>query len=346
MEIKTITSVKIQDRSHISESRRLSTSIASEMGFSETTTGKIAVIVTEMATNIIKHSTDQKGELLIQEICLKDCQGIELISIDKGPGMRNVAQCMRDGYSTAGSQGTGLGAIKRMSDKFDIYSSFGNGTVIISRIWLDDKEGNSSITHIDIGGISLPKKGEAANGDRWAFHKEEGKLKIILADGLGHGIEASAASIEAIKCFNIHKSSSLSELMESIHGSLRHTRGAAIALAEINYGNKIFSFCGIGNINCVVQTSEKSKTMISHNGIAGHEIRKIQTFETQWIENPTLIMHSDGLSSRWSLEKNNSGLLNKAASITAAILYRDYSRENDDSTVVVTRENIEMEKDK
>ncbi|MDP4172397.1 MAG: ATP-binding protein/SpoIIE family protein phosphatase [Bacteroidota bacterium] len=346
MEIKTLLSVKIQDRSNISEARRLSASIASEMGFNETATGKIAVIVSEMATNIIKHCTDEKGELLVQKICLKDRCGIELIAIDKGPGMRNVTQCLTDGYSTAGSQGTGLGAIKRMSDKFDIYSSFGNGTIIISSIWLDDKGGYSPTALLDIGGISLPKKGERVNGDKWAFRKEEQSLSIILSDGLGHGVDASAASLEAIKCFNMHKSSSLSALMGSIHDSLRHTRGAAVALAEINYGNKILSFCGIGNINCVVQTSEKSKTMISHNGIAGHEIRKIQTFETQWIENSTLIMHSDGLSSRWNLEKNTVGLQNKAASITAAILYRDYSRGNDDLTVVVTRENIDMEKNK
>ena len=60
-------------------------------------------------------------------------QEFELLAIDQGPGMRDVDACMRDGHSTAGTAGCGLGAVLRLSGTFDLFSAPGQGTVVLSR---------------------------------------------------------------------------------------------------------------------------------------------------------------------------------------------------------------------
>jgi hypothetical protein len=76
---------------------------------------------------------------------------------------------------------------------------------------------------------------------------------------------------------------------------------------------------------------------MSHNGIAGHEARRIQQFSVRWPSSGTLIVHSDGISAHWKLDAY-PGLARCHPSVIAGILYRDYRRRADDATVVVTRE--------
>lgn len=332
--MKNIFTIKINEQSGVSEARRLSSYAATAMGFNETDLGRIGIIVTEMCRNLVKH-TKQGGEFLLFRIKRGTCEGLELLAIDKNPGIKNIAEAMRDGFSTAGSPGTGLGSIKRLSDFFDIYSLDGLGTAVLARIWMNKQPVQEH--KFEISGINLPKPGEQVSGDKWTWKTSLQGITVIVADGLGHGLEASNASMEAVKTFEA-ASGSADKLVFSIHQSLTHTRGAAVAVSELELKTKTVKYCGVGNIAGVIVSPAGSRSMISHNGIVGHEARKVQVFDYPWGDNSLLIMHSDGMTSRWNLDKY-PGLLVKSTSIICGVLYRDFARGNDDFTVVAMRVN-------
>jgi hypothetical protein len=243
---------------------------------------------------------------------------------------------MYNGFSTSGSPGTGLGAILRNSSEFDIYSEKAKGTVVLSKYCPDAAKGSSKVHPLKYGAVCLPAKGEEVCGDGWAVEQTEQRCLILVVDGVGHGIEASEASREAVKLLYKNKTRSPSAIVEAIHAGLISTRGAAVAVAEIDHVNRVVHYCGIGNISGRIVAGDMEKNMVSHNGTAGHNARKIQEFTQPWDDECLLIMHSDGLSARWNLA-DYPMLLHKHPSIIAGVLYRDFARGMDDATVVAAK---------
>src|ERR1700683_3506533 len=96
---------RIVDETGIGEARRAAIAMARGTGFSETDAGRVAIAVTEAAANVMKHG--EGGEIILRPIPA----GIEMLAIDKGPGIANLPDAMQDGRSTAGTAGIGLGAI-------------------------------------------------------------------------------------------------------------------------------------------------------------------------------------------------------------------------------------------
>jgi len=161
-------------------------------------------------------------------------------------------------------------------------------------------------------------------------------LLLMLADGLGHGIYASEAAREAERI--LHKSTSISpaSILRDTHDALRKTRGAAVAIAAIEFEVGRLLFAGAGNVSATLLDRQNSRGLASHNGTVGHEIRKVQEFAFPWNGNNLLIMHSDGVTGRWNLG-DYPGIWNQPASVIAAVLYRDFVRERDDATVLVAK---------
>src|SRR4051794_24710081 len=104
----TTVSIRVETRDQAGEARRRAATMASSLRLDETTAGRLALVVTECANNLWKHA--HGGEILLNPLGLED-PGVEVLALDKGPGMSDPARCFQDGYSTAGSPGTGLGAI-------------------------------------------------------------------------------------------------------------------------------------------------------------------------------------------------------------------------------------------
>ncbi len=323
----------IGDTGGVGEIRRGAVAMAKDIHFDETQSGRIGIIVTELASNLAKHATS--GELIIRHIRHRGVNGMEILSVDKGPGIADIGKCMEDGYSTAGSPGTGLGATVRLSDVFDIYSQENKGTVIVSQSWAK-KLPATEMSHVQIGAICLPMHGEKACGDGWALHHGSEGLHLLVSDGLGHGIIAAQATIAAIAHFNETPERTPREMMHSVHQALRSTRGTALAAVAIKPEEAMLTFAGVGNIAGTILDGTKPRGLASYNGIVGHQVHKIQEIQYPWPEDAVLVMHSDGLSNRWKLE-DYPGLRQRHCSLIAAILYRDYQRGRDDVTVLVVR---------
>lgn len=336
MEISLSFTMSVTDRSAASEARREAQRVASRLGFSSADIGSVALIVTEAAKNLVKYATG--GELILQVLEAAGRFGIEMIALDQGPGMANPAACLQDGFSTRGSPGTGLGAISRLSTLFDIFSGPGQGTAVLSRFWPKGSRVPPERDRWEIGALCVPKPGQTVSGDGFAWKEANLGLRVIVTDGLGHGPLAASASLEAIKAFYANWHLTPSELLKIVHEALRSTRGAAIGLAHVRSESGMVHFGGVGNVAGVVIGPTASRSMVSHNGIVGSEMRKIQEFEYPWCEDATLVMHSDGISSRWRLPAY-PGLIRRHPSLLAAVLYRDHRRRTDDSTVVVIRQS-------
>jgi anti-sigma regulatory factor (Ser/Thr protein kinase) len=317
----------IDEASQVGEARRAGSELARSVGFGEVDTGRVALAVTEAAANIVKHGGG--GHLLLRT----DGNGVGFIALDRGPGM-SVAQAMRDGFSTAGTPGTGLGAIERQASEFDMYAVPGHGTAIAAHFWTRPP---AATRGLQIGGVTVPKRGESVCGDGWDAVQAGSRVLILVADGLGHGPLAAAASQRAIEVLRAHAAEPVVAIVERMHAALRSTRGAAAGVAEVDRGANVVRFVGIGNIAAATVVNGHFRSMVSLHGTLGHDVRKVQEFQYPWSRDGLLVMTSDGIGSRWNLD-TYPGLAQRSAALVAAVLYRDFQRGNDDATVVVLRE--------
>jgi anti-sigma regulatory factor (Ser/Thr protein kinase) len=325
----------VDDRSQVGEVRRVATSMAGALGLNEQDQGRVALVLTEALNNAVTHGGG--GEAVLRPLTNSRI-GVEALIIDRGPGIADMERALRDGYSTAGTPGTGLGAVARVADTFDIYSGAGAGTAVLARVWArSDRSVSHPATALRTGSVCLPRSGETECGDAWALGRSGDRVVLIVADGLGHGPEAATASREALRVF--HKSLALppADIVAEIHAALRSTRGAAVAVAALDPNLKEIRYAGVGNIAGSVVSATETRSMVSHNGTAGHELRKIQEFQYEWPAGALVIMHSDGLQTHWRLDRY-PGLAARDPALIAGILYRDFSRGRDDLTVVAVRQ--------
>jgi anti-sigma regulatory factor (Ser/Thr protein kinase) len=324
--------IQIEDRTQVGEARRAAVEMAAAIGLGETQAGKVALAVTEAATNIVKHAGT--GKILLGPLVRAATVGLEILALDRGPGISNVMASMRDGFSTAGSMGAGLGALSRVSPSFEIYSQPGRGTALRLEVWAGAPPPPEA--ELEVGAVCLPKTGEEVPGDSWRLETSGDYRTILLVDGLGHGPNAARAARAATEAFAAHPSATPGALMQICHGALAATRGAAGAAARVAPAKRHGSFAGVGNIACRVESTGERRQLVSHSGTLGHVLRRVQEFEFAFPPGALLILASDGLATRWSSE-DYPGLLAKHAGLIAGVLYRDHNRGTDDVTVVVLK---------
>jgi anti-sigma regulatory factor (Ser/Thr protein kinase) len=328
--------VLLYESSQVGEARRAAARAGQRAGMGESDCARVSIVASELAANVIRHA--RSGELLVNAAPDANTKAVEIIAIDRGPGMADPGRCMADGYSTAGSLGHGLGAIQRLSARLDIYSAPGRGTAIYSRI--EAKHGGRSR---DNGAapqcaISVPVAGETQCGDNWCVAQSDKFITAVVADGLGHGPLAARAANEAIRVFGESPFAVPEDYLTKAHEALQHTRGAAVACARVDREARTLLYAGVGNIaaSIVSHRTQTEKALPSHNGIVGHQLSKTHQFEFPVLEDDLLVMHSDGLTSRWKLD-GYPGLSSRVPALIAAVLYRDFKRARDDATVLVVR---------
>jgi anti-sigma regulatory factor (Ser/Thr protein kinase) len=325
----------VTEVSQVGEARRVAVTLARQVGFDETEAGKVAIVVTEVGTNLVKHASG--GVILLRPLAAEASTGVEVLALDRGPGMADVGRCLRDGFSSAGSPGHGLGAIRRLSAFADVYSTPGTGTVLLARLWARMPSTGPS-GRFGLGAVSVPQRGESMCGDAWAATQDGGRLLLLVADGLGHGPEAAEAARAAVRVFSDNPGLRPASALQAVHGALHSTRGAAVAVAEADLDARVVLYAGVGNIAASVLANGVGRSMVSHNGTVGHEVRKFQEFSYPFPPGAMLVMHSDGLHSRWNLDPY-PGLVQRDPALVAGVLYRDFERGRDDVTIVAARES-------
>ncbi len=325
----------VVDSSQVGEARRAVVAMGERLGLDATRMGRLAIVATEAAGNLIKHGGG--GQLLVRAIGNGDRPGLEMLALDRGPGIADMARSLRDGYSTSGTPGTGLGAIRRLSDEFDLYSSSGRGTAVLSRLYTDGPAPPEP--RLQVAAVCLPKPREDVSGDAWAIEHRTSGARVTVVDGLGHGPDAHHAASRALAAL-AHDHGTAAEAVETCHYALRSTRGAAVAVAEVDVAGGEVRFAGVGNITGAVIAGGRRQNMVSVNGTAGQGTVRVRQFQYAWEPGCVMVMASDGLGTRWSLG-DYPGLAARDPALVAGVLYRDHTRGRDDVTVVVVRERLE-----
>lgn len=333
---------EVVEASQVGEARRAAVRVAEDNGFDDVATGRVALVATELGNNLVRHA--QGGRMLVAAVADDDGRiVIELLSLDAGPGLRNVDASLADGHSTGGTSGTGLGAVRRLSDAgFDMFSSMPQGSVVLSRISAitaspaADAALRPALQAFSVGAVTTALAGETVCGDAWSIAREGRRAAVMVADGLGHGPDAATASQEAVRCFSAEPFHAPADMLDRVHARLRSTRGAAVAAVQLDLDSGELLYCGAGNIAGRLISGVSDRSLLSQHGTAGVQMRRVQVQRYEWPAHGLLVMHSDGLATRWHLE-DTPGLLKHHPSTIAGWLWRQHQRGRDDATVVVIR---------
>ena len=324
-------SVAATESSHVASARGAAQRLAEGLEFDATRAGRVAIVVTEAVTNMLKHAGG--GTLAVRALAWGGALGIEVLAIDSGPGMSDVGGSARDGVSTTGTSGTGLGAMRRLSDEFEVWSHPGQGTIARMLLW--DRAAPAKRPSHQVGAVCIPKPGETVCGDAWdvAFHPRG--ATFLVADGLGHGPDASRAATAAVEVLHTHPDDTAVRILDLAHGRLRPTRGAAIAVMRHDLGAGEVSYAGVGNISGTILSTPR-RAMVSLAGIVGHNMHRSQEYRYAWPDDALMVAHSDGLETQWDLGAY-PGIAECHAAVIAGMLYREHARRRDDCTVLVAR---------
>ncbi|KOG35155.1 ATP-binding SpoIIE family protein phosphatase [Streptomyces resistomycificus] len=334
--------IPVHDSTRVRDARVAAESAAALAGLDEPRTAAAALVATELATNLLKHA--QGGQLLIDlvgpAVPADNASGllVQIAAIDHGPGMADVDAALRDGYTTTRSLGAGLGTCRRIADDFGLHSAPGRGTVAVARVGA--LPGNTApAAAARAGGVNAPFAGADYSGDAWAWARSGDRLTLMLADGLGHGPEAARASSAAVQA--LHRAAHLppAEALVHLDSALRGTRGAAVAVAQIDTRAGLLRFAGVGNIGARLYEGDRWRSLLSRPGIVGvHRHATLREDRMPWAADRLLVLHSDGLPSRWT-PPADPGLLSADPAVVAAVTVRDASSSarpvRDDTAVVV-----------
>lgn len=329
------TTIEVHESSQVGEVRRAAAEMARAEGMSETEVGHVALVATEVSTNLVKYA--KRGSVTLARFAEAGRRGIEIVATDHGPGFADFAASLRDGHSTGGSLGVGLGSIKRASTYFDVYSVPGQGSAVLARLAKAGSAAGSAAPALIASARSLPKRGQTECGDAWRMRDFGGRQLICIVDGLGHGPLAASAARQAIAVVDAAgPADTAADILQRAHEQLKETRGVVMAVLALDAAAGTAVFCGVGNILAVIVHDADSEHLLSIDGIAGYNLRKIRSQTAPWKANAVVILNTDGLSGRWNLAKY-PGLLARHPSLIASVLFRDHARDNDDATIVVAK---------
>jgi anti-sigma regulatory factor (Ser/Thr protein kinase) len=321
---------RVEEAATASSVRRSAEHLAAELGMPERRIADLAIVAAEAAGNLVKHA--DQGVLLIRAVRTPEQAGVEIVAVDSGPGMVDIAHSVGDGHSTAGTLGIGLGAIVRQSSWTDLHSVPGKGTVLIAQVWP-----SAAPEPAWAAGITRPLAGERVSGDAFARREVQGRRQVLMCDGLGHGGLAAVAGNEAIRAFEDAPASSPAGVVEFLHRRLNHTRGAALAVAELDAEKGLLRYAGLGNISGTAFGPDGSRRgLVSLPGIAGHQRRQIREFDYPFPPGAVLLMHSDGVVDRWN-PTDYPGLFSHSPAAISATVLRDAGTRRDDAGVLVAR---------
>lgn len=319
--------VRVEDPSATAACRAAALTLAARLRFPPTRADQVALAVTEAASNLYKHA--RQGAMLLRVTREAEEPGVELVTIDAGPGLADSGAALRDGHSTSGTLGIGLGAIRRISNYCDLYSVPGHGTVLVARFW----PGSRRIAAARSAGLVRPITGETECGDVFGAAEMDGSVTGVLCDGLGHGPLAAIAAAEAVRAVLESPADEPAALIERAHRRLSHTRGGAVGVVRVT--GQVVRFAGLGNIAAMILTDRTRQGMVSVPGIAGHQARAIRQFEYAARPGAALIMHSDGISSRWSPEALPGLNARDPLTIAAAVLAEAGTHRDDAGLLVL-----------
>jgi anti-sigma regulatory factor (Ser/Thr protein kinase)/serine/threonine protein phosphatase PrpC len=326
--------IEIAYAAGLGEAKRKAHAIATKIGFDPIACDEIVLAVSELASNLIKHA--HGGELVLTPLTKDKEKGMQIESLDNGPGIVNIEEAMADGFSTVGSLGIGLGAVNRLMDEFEIASPRGAGVRIVCRKWVRHYSPTLRPCPLSIAAATRPHLYNDLNGDAFVIHSWAESTLVGVIDGLGHGQFAHRAAQAALQYVEAHFDRPLTEIFRGTGRACRATRGVVMALARFDWGENRMTFASVGNIETRVFNQSSSFHCILRRGIIGVSAPDPVVTEHTWSPDDWMVMHSDGLPTHWDADMI-PGLISKPANVMAHEILRALAKPEDDATVLVVR---------
>jgi anti-sigma regulatory factor (Ser/Thr protein kinase) len=331
--VEDVAWVRVEDPSAPGRARRIAAALAEKQAFTATRVAEIEIALTELGTNLHKHA--QAGVLVVRSVRVASGAAIDVLAIDRGPGIADVEAASQDGQSSTGTLGVGLGAVARLADSYELFSEVGRGTVVAARFG-SRRPPLPDFDDSDVAGLTRPITGEEVCGDSYASLRRDGVTRLMMCDGSGHGPLAASASRAAVRVFCADGTGSPEDVVERIHRSLRGTRGGALAVVDVDPSTRTVRFAGVGNIAGSVVHGGRKQSMVSVPGIAGYQARTIRAFDYPLDPGAAVVLHSDGLTEKWTAE-GRERLFVGGPRVIAAALMRDAGVHKDDAGVLVCK---------
>lgn len=338
--------IRVVEPSTCAAVRRRAADVARGVGLPEQRVDEVSIVAAELASNLVKHA--REGSVLLRLLRHAGRSGVGVLTVDSGPGTRDIASFTEDGVTTTGTLGIGLGAVKRFADRLDLHSVPGVGTIVSAEFWEAVRPGDEPVEPMgpdgpvtlddpaDFAALTRPIEGETVCGDAFAQRMVAGGRLVMLADGLGHGAMAARASGAAVRSFLTSTEDSPRGVLEQLHRALRDTRGAAVAVAHVARDTGRVVYAGVGNISGRIVDTGSSSHLSSQPGIVGSNVPTVRELPFMIEPGQSLVMHSDGLTERWSLD-DLPGILSAAPVVMSAALLRSAGVRRDDASVLVVR---------
>lgn len=315
--------------------RRIAKDMAKEIGFDKCGREEISLVVSELASNIIKYA--QRGIVTLTPVCNEQHEGLMIEAEDDGEGF-NEHTSMKDGVSTSGTLGMGLGAVNRLMDEFDILQRENHtGTRIVCKRWLHDNSNHGQHCPFDFGVFSRPKPNETANGDTFIIKNIRGATLVGVIDGVGHGELASQAANAARQYVERHAEQPLLEIFRGVDRACAATRGVVMALVILDWKKGTFRYASVGNIEVKVFSHRHEKPkFIVRRGIVGKHAPAPVVTENDWHPGDMLALHSDGISTHWQWH-DFTQYEDHPAQVIAEHIYNATQKDHDDATIVIVK---------
>lgn len=325
-------SIQILDEASVSVAREKVRDLSRQNNLSPTVTEQAALLASELTHNQLRHA--RGGFFGVRTVDRDGIPGLEIVAADRGPGIKNPAAALEGGVSTSGSLGAGLSAVYRLADETDFDVRYDEGTCVRTRKF--SKAG--AVLTCELAVLGRPCPGEAISGDDCMFLRTNSGFTAALADGLGHGPLARAASAKAVHHVVDNCDAELDGLIRDVDNALVDTRGSTLGLARFDAGKKALQFAGVGDLSAQVYHLKNVKYFPTSPFTLGNKSRhRDARIEDAMIEaGGVFTMFSDGLKTGATLHNELKVMRQPAISIAQHLL-ETYARTNDDATVFVAK---------
>jgi serine/threonine protein phosphatase PrpC len=290
--------------------------------------------------------------------------GLQVESLDAGPGIIDIEKAMVDGYSTAGGLGYGLGTINRLMDTLNITSEPGIRTIVVCQKWVRSEVRGVIPCPLEFGVATRPHPAMEVNGDEFVIKTWGESALVGVIDGLGHGQFAHDAAATARQFVESHYDQPLASIFLGVARACRSTRGVVMALARFDFGEQYrvtgqtvqnsfssqyinstvkLSFASIGNIETRVFGNPGKFNFMVRRGVLGGSAPNAVVTEHPWEQNGIMALFSDGLMTHWKWE-DFPGFMDLPAAAIAQQLLHKLARDEDDATVMIIKRKSELSK--
>lgn len=319
--------IAMLDEASLTLARERIRTVALAQSFDREAVETLALVATEVGRNQLIHS--RLGRLSVQPIERDGVPGVELVAADRGEGLADPATAFAGTPRTAGSLGVGLASVRGAAHELDVDVRLGAGTCIRVRTFARPVRRGR-----EVGLLVRAARGEVTSGDDAVVVRSPGGLRVVVADGLGHGAAARADAASTVEALS--GEGSPDAVLAELHGALGRRRGSAVAVVEIDEATRSARMVGVGNVDVLrvhLQGVSRFTGEPGALGITGQRLRlRPQAFPFE--PRDLLVVHTDGLTSRTTLDARAASSREHPV-VVAQRLLASFGRDHDDATVLV-----------